>query len=79
MRDLVQRLNELCDPQPFQTSWFLEDLATGARADRLGNVPVPSASTRKISIMMAALSGVHAGKLALDQKVTIEARYQDND
>ncbi len=79
MRDVVQRLNELCDPQPFQTSWFLRDLATGARADRLGNVPVPSASTRKISIMMAALSGVHAGKLALDQKVTIEARYQDND
>lgn len=79
MQDLVQRLNELCDAAPFQTSWFLKDLATGARADRLGNVPVPSASTRKISIMMAALSAVHAGKLALDQKVTIEARYQDND
>ena len=46
MRDLVQRLNELCDPQPFQTSWFLKDLATGAHADRLGNVPVPSASTK---------------------------------
>ena len=79
MQDLVQRLNELCDAAPFQTSWFLKDLATGARADRLGNVPVPSASTRKISIMMAALGAVHAGKLALDQKVTIEARYQDND
>jgi len=79
VRDLVQRLNELCDALPFQTSWFLKDLATGARADRLGDVPVPSASTRKISIMMAALGGVHAGKLALDQKVTIEARYQDND
>jgi beta-lactamase class A len=79
MRDLVLRLNALCDAMPFQTSWFLKDLATGARADRLGDVPVPSASTRKISIMMAALSAVHAGKLALDQKVTIEARYQDND
>ncbi len=79
MRDLVQRLNALCDGMPFQTSWFLKDLAPGARADRLGDVPVPSASTRKISIMMAALSAVHAGKLALDQKVTIEARYQDND
>ncbi len=79
MRDLIQRLNELCDAAPFQTSWFLKDLATGARADRLGDVPVPSASTRKISIMMAALSAVHAGKLALDQRVTIEARYQDND
>jgi beta-lactamase class A len=79
MRDLVQRLNELCDAVPFQTSWYLKDLATGARADRHGVVPVPSASTRKISIMMAALSAVHDGKLALDQKVTIEARYQDND
>lgn len=79
MRDLVQRLNELGDAVPFQTSWFLKDLATGAHADRLGDVPVPSASTRKISIMMAALSAAHAGKLSLDQKVTIEAKYQDND
>src|SRR5512144_2241365 len=79
MRDLVQRMNELCDALPFQTSWYLKDLATGATADRLGAVPVPSASTRKISILMAALAAVHAGKLSLDQKVTVEARYQDND
>src|SRR5512144_981698 len=79
MRDLVQRMNEMCDALPFDTSWYLKDLASGARADRRGDVPVPSASTRKISILMAALAAVHAGKLALDQKVTIEARYQDND
>ena len=29
--------------------------------------------------MMAALAAVHAGKLSLDQKVTVEAKYQDND
>jgi beta-lactamase class A len=79
MRDLVKRLDDLCDALPFQTSWYLKDLTTGARADRLGDVPVPSASTRKISIMMAALAQVHAGKLALDQRLTVEARYQDND
>jgi beta-lactamase class A len=79
MRDLVLRFNELCDALPFQTSWYLKDLATGASADRFGGVPVPSASTRKISIMMAALAAVHAGKLSLDQKVTIDAKYQDND
>jgi beta-lactamase class A len=79
MRDLVQRFNELCDALPFTSSWYLKDLATGTRADRSGAVPVPSASTRKISIMMAALAAVHAGKLALDQKVTIDAKYQDND
>jgi len=79
MRELVQQFNEMCDGLPFQTSWYLKDLATGARTDRLGAVPVPSASTRKISIMMAALAAIHAGKLSLAQKVTIETRYQDND
>jgi len=79
MRDLAQRLNDLCDARPFQTSWYLKDLTTGATSDRRGDVPVPSASTRKISIIMAALAAVHAGKLSLDQKVTVEAKYQDND
>jgi len=79
MRDLAQRLNALCDALPFQSSWYLKDLTSGATADRRGDVPVPSASTRKISIMMAALAAVHAGKLSLDQRVTVEAKYQDND
>jgi len=80
MRDLARRLDDLCDALPqFQTSWYLKDWATGQTANRKGDVPVPSASTRKISIMMAALSAVHAGKLSLDQRVTVEARYQDND
>src|SRR5262245_32929563 len=79
MRDLARGLNEMCDALPFQTSWYLKDLTTGATADRAGAVPVPSASTRKISIMMAALAAVHAGKLSLDQKLTVEAKYQDND
>jgi beta-lactamase class A len=79
MRDLVLRLNELCDALPFQSSWYVKDLTTGQRADRFGGVPVPSASTRKISILTAALSAVHAGKLSLDQKVTIDKKYQDNE
>jgi beta-lactamase class A len=79
MRDLVKKLDELCDALPFDTSWYLKDWASGERADRRGDVPVPSASTRKISIMMAALAAVHAGKLSLDQKLTVEAKYQDND
>jgi len=79
MRDVVERLDALCDAVPFHASWYLKDVATGARADRLGDVPVPSASTRKISIMMAALAAVHAGKLSLDQKVTVEARNQGNE
>ena len=79
MKDLVIRLNGLCDALPFPSSWYLKDLKSDETADRGGDVPVPSASTRKISIMMAALASVHAGKLALDQKVTIDAKYQNND
>jgi beta-lactamase class A len=79
MRDIVKSLNELCDSAEFEVSWYLKDLTSGANADRRGDVPVPSASTRKISIMMAALAAVHAGKLSLDQKITIDSRFQDND
>jgi beta-lactamase class A len=79
MDDLVARMQQLCDALPFQISWYLKDLKTGRSADRLGDVPVPSASTRKISILMAALKAVHDGTLSLDRQVTIEARYQDND
>src|SRR4029434_114094 len=62
MKDLAQQMNTLCDAVLFQTSWYLKDLTTGERVDRLGDTPVPSASTRKISIMMAALKAVHDGK-----------------
>jgi beta-lactamase class A len=79
MEDLVKRMHQLCDGLPFQTSWYLKDLKTGRSANRLGDTPVPSASTRKISILMAALKAVHDGRLSLDRKVTIEARFQDND
>jgi beta-lactamase class A len=79
VKDLAKQMNALCDAQPFQSSWYLMDWKSGDTANRAGDVPVPSASTRKISIMMAALASVHAGKLALDKKCTIDAKYQDND
>ena len=78
MNNLVNRLNELCDEQPFHTGWFLKDLRTGQTSSRLGDVVVPSASTRKIAILMAALKAVNEGRLALDQPVTIDAKYQNN-
>lgn len=78
MQELVRKLNDLCDTQPFHTGWYLKDLRSGATADRHGDVVVPSASTRKIAILMTALAGVHAGDFALDQPVTITAKYQNN-
>jgi beta-lactamase class A len=78
MEALVRQMNDLCDSQPFHTGWYFKDLRTGVTADRHGTVIVPSASTRKIAIMMTALQGVHAGDFALDQPVTIQAKYQNN-
>lgn len=76
---LAADMNKLCDDLPFHTGWYLKNLHTGATAERHGHVVVPSASTRKIAIMMAALQAVHAGKLRLDQRLTVEAKYQHND
>ena len=78
MQTVSDTLHELCDAQTFDTSWYLKDLRTGAESDRNGHVVVPSASTRKVAVMMAAMKAVHEGKLALDQPVTIQAKYQDN-
>jgi hypothetical protein len=43
MRHLTQRLNELCDPLPFQTSWYLKNLSTGERADPFDDITLISA------------------------------------
>src|ERR671917_1788694 len=76
--DLARRLDAMCDEQPFETTWYLKNLRTGETADRGGHVVVPSASTRKIAVLMAALKAVHEGRLRLDDPFTIDAKYQDN-
>lgn len=78
MQDLVRELNTLCDEVPFHTGWYLKNLRTGESADRNGDVVVPSASTRKIAILMTALKAVNEGKIGLEQMVDIESRYQNN-
>lgn len=75
---LVHQLNALCDEQPFHTGWYLKDARTGTEADRSGDLIGPSASTRKIAVLMAALRAVNAGRLSLDQPVEIQERYQHN-
>ena len=78
MKKLIDDLNAICDEQPFRTSWHLKNLRTGESSHRDGDVVVPSASTRKIAILMAALKGVEEGRFTLDQPVEILAKYQDN-
>jgi len=78
MKELAQRLNRLCDELPFHTGWYLKDLLSGESDHRNGHAVVPSASTRKIAILATAMQAVNEGRLNLDQPVTIQAKYQDN-
>jgi beta-lactamase class A len=75
---LAYKLNELAEPHSFHVGWYLKELRSGFSADRNGDVVVPSASTRKISILMAALKAVNDGRFHLDQPVVMEAKYQNN-
>ena len=79
MDALVGKLNDMCDQMPFQTGWHLKEIRSGKAADRMGDIVVPSASVRKIAIMMAAFRAVNRGRYSLKQRVSIEAKYQNND
>jgi len=72
MDALVARLNSMCDAVPFWVGWAVEDLRSGWVADRDGEVVTPSASTRKVAILMAALGEVAAGRLDLDERVAVD-------
>ena len=63
MHQLTERLNVICDEQPFTTTFCVRNSRTGQQTDRSGTIPLPSASTRKISIMMTLLRKVHAGRV----------------
>lgn len=76
MQDLGATLEAICAAQPFDMLYEIKDLVTGRSYGHRAEEPTPSASTRKTSIMMAAMETVHRGQLRLDQPVTIEARLQ---
>jgi beta-lactamase class A len=78
MESLIKELNGQCDAQPFQTGWYLKSFSNGKSAARAGDTVFPSASTRKISILMAALKAVHDGKFDLKKPVEVLKKYQDN-
>jgi beta-lactamase class A len=75
---LGARLHAICDAQPFRTSFHVKRLDTGAVFGREENAPTPSASTRKVSIMMAAFKAAHERRIDLDEPVTIEERLKQD-
>lgn len=73
----AERLNAICDAQPFVTRFMVRNLLTGEMIGRGADEETPSASTRKTSIMMAALKAVEEGRLDLDEQITYEKRLAE--
>ena len=76
MSTLQAELEAICDAQPFRTAFAVKRIDTDETIGREAHVPTPSASTRKIAIMMAALKAVHEGRLDLDEPITLEDRLK---
>ncbi len=78
MKDLETTLNTISESEPFKTGWYIKDLKANKIYTRFGDDVFPSASTRKTSIMMAALAAVHRKELDLREECILEERLQDD-
>jgi beta-lactamase class A len=76
-KPVAEALAEICDAQPFVTRFSVCNLLSGEMIERGADEETPSASTRKTSIMMAALKAVEDGRLDLDEAITYEARFAE--
>jgi beta-lactamase class A len=70
----ADQLFAICDAQPFVTRFMVRNLLTGEEIRRGADEETPSGSTRKTSIMMAALKAAHERRLDLDEPVTYDER-----
>lgn len=68
-------LEAICDAQPFVTRYQVRDLRSGDDWCRGEREQTPSGSTRKTSIMMAALSAAGQGRLDLRERIVYEERH----
>ena len=72
-------LAQLCTTRPFRSAWALRDIGSGLSCDERGDWVVPAASTRKIPILVTALSAVRRGVLDLEQPLVVTRELQGND
>jgi len=75
--DLDAKLQALSADRGFDVYWHVRLVGSGDELTKGGDVVLPSASVRKISVMMAALHAVEAGRMDLDQPVTIRKEMQE--
>jgi beta-lactamase class A len=74
----MDRFESIANAQPFTLTYRIEALDGSGRAWSKGESTVqPSASTRKVAIMMCAFAAARAGTLDLAKKLTITADLQE--
>lgn len=79
LMNLETILNNLCKNEEFNTKYYFKDLNSNQSINLNGNRIGPSASTRKISILMSAMKAIHEKKVLFDQEITPPSKYFDND
>ncbi len=74
----MDRFESIANAQPFTLTYRIEALDGSGRSWGKGeDVVQPSASTRKVGIMMHALGAARAGRIDLSKKLTITAALQE--
>jgi len=79
INELETKLNTLCFAEEFNTKYYFKNLESNESINLHGNKIGPSASTRKISILMSAMKAVHEKKISFDKEITPPSKYFDND
>jgi beta-lactamase class A len=77
MQELTAQLDSISEQSPYEVRWHINDLQNGATTNRNGDDVIPSASTRKVAIMMTIFRGVSEGRWELDETIPITETYQD--
>lgn len=73
----LERLASISEGLGFDLHWQVKVAETGETLGQGAELELPSASVRKISIMMAALKAVHEGRIDLAADVTITKELQE--
>ena len=74
---LHQRIQHLTERYPFAVHWQVRDIATGQTIGHEDRTVLGSFSTRKVSVLLACLALVRAGKLSLDDTFVITEELKD--
>lgn len=77
MEDLTTRLDAISEASPYDVRWHINDLRGEGSTNRNGDDVIPSASTRKVAIMMTIFRGVSEGQWDLTETIPTTEEYQE--